>query len=58
MDVNVSLASRGLYRAVLPPEEGVAPLEDQHVYTALYLDGVALDIGEISNGILYYIRVC
>jgi hypothetical protein len=25
MDVKVSLASRGLYRAVLPPEEGVAP---------------------------------
>jgi len=37
VDVKVSLASRGLYRAVLPPEEGVAPLEDQHVYTALYL---------------------
>ena len=43
VDVKVSLASCGLYRAVLPPEEGVAPLEDQHVYTALYLDGVALD---------------
>ena len=37
VDVKVSLASRGLYRAVLPPEEGVAPLDDQHVYTALYL---------------------
>jgi hypothetical protein len=37
MDVKVSLASRGLYRAVLPPEEGVAPLDDQHVYMALYL---------------------
>ena len=37
MDVKVSLASRGLYRAVLPPKEGVAPLDDQHVYTALYL---------------------
>ena len=37
VDVKVSLASRGLYRVVLPPEEGVAPLEDQHVYMALYL---------------------
>jgi len=37
MDVKVSLESRGLYRAVLPPEEGVALLEDQLVYTALYL---------------------
>jgi hypothetical protein len=37
VDVKVSLASRGLYRAVLPPKEGVAPLDDQHVYTALYL---------------------
>ena len=37
VDVKVSLASHGLYRAVLPPEEGVAPLDDQHVYTGLYL---------------------
>jgi hypothetical protein len=37
IDVKVSLSSRGLYRAVLPPEDGVAPLEDQHVYTALYI---------------------
>ena len=37
VDVKVSLASRGLYRAMLPLEEGVAPLDDQHVYTALYL---------------------
>ena len=37
MDVKVSLPSRGLYRAVLPPEEGVAPLDDQHVCMALYL---------------------
>jgi len=37
MDVKVSLVSRGLYRAVLPPEDGVAPLDDQHVYTTLYI---------------------
>ncbi|XP_066384615.1 uncharacterized protein [Miscanthus floridulus] len=37
VDIKVSLASRGLYRAVSSPEEGVAPLDDQHVYTALYL---------------------
>jgi len=37
VDIKVILASHGLHRAVLPPEEVVAPLEDQHVYTALYL---------------------
>jgi hypothetical protein len=37
MDVKINLVSRGLYRAVLPPEEGVALLEDQLVYTVLYL---------------------
>ena len=36
VDVKVSFASRELYRAVLPPKEGVAPLDDQHVYIALY----------------------
>src|SRR6185312_6818943 len=36
-DIKVSLASRGLYQAVLPLQEGVAPLDDQHVYTALYI---------------------
>ena len=36
VDVKVSLASCGLYRAVFLPEEGVAPLDDQHVYIALY----------------------
>jgi hypothetical protein len=37
VDIKVSLASYGLYQAVLPPQEGVAPLDDQHVDTALYL---------------------
>ena len=37
VDIKVSLASRGLYQAVLPLQEGVAPLDDQHVYTALYI---------------------
>ena len=37
MDINVSLASCGLYHVVLPQQEGVAPLDDQHVYMALYL---------------------
>ena len=37
VDIKVSLASRGLYQAVLPLQEGVAPLDDQHIYTALYI---------------------
>ena len=37
VDVKVSLVSRGLYQVVLPPQEGVAPLDHQHVYMALYL---------------------
>ena len=30
VDVKVSLASRGLYRVVLPPEEGVTQLDKVH----------------------------
>ena len=37
VDIKVSLASRRLYQAVLPLQEGVAPLDDQHVYTTLYI---------------------
>jgi len=36
VDVKVSLSSRGLYRAVAPPQEGVAPF-DQYVFSALYI---------------------
>ena len=37
VDVKVSLSWRGLYRAVAPPQEGVAPLDDQYVFSALYI---------------------
>ena len=37
VDVKVSLSSRGLYRAVAPPQEGVAPLDDQYVFSTLYI---------------------
>ena len=37
VDVKVSLSSRGLYRAVAPPVEGAEPLDDQYVFSALYI---------------------
>jgi hypothetical protein len=52
VDVKVSPASRGLYRAVLPPEGGVAPLDDQHVYTTLYLIRSHIHLGLKSEYLL------
>ena len=37
VDVKVSLLSRRLYRAVAPPVEGAEPLDDQYVFSALYI---------------------
>ena len=37
VDVKVSLSWRGLYRAVAPPVEGAEPLDDQYVFSALYI---------------------
>jgi hypothetical protein len=37
MDVKISLTLRGVYEAILPPEERAAPLLDPFKYNALYI---------------------
>jgi hypothetical protein len=37
MDIKISLALRGVYEAILPPEERTAPLLDPFKYNALYI---------------------
>jgi hypothetical protein len=37
MDIKISLALRGVYEAILPPEERTIPLLDRFKYNALYI---------------------
>jgi hypothetical protein len=37
MDVKISLTLRGVYEAILPPEEKTVPLLDPFKYNALYI---------------------
>jgi hypothetical protein len=37
MDVKISLALRGVYEAILPPEERIVQLLDPFKYNALYI---------------------
>jgi hypothetical protein len=37
LDLKVSLSLRGLYSAISPPQEGVAPLTDNFKYNALFI---------------------
>jgi hypothetical protein len=37
MDVKISLALRGVYEAILPPQEWTVPLLDPFKYNALYI---------------------
>jgi hypothetical protein len=37
MNVKISLALRGVYEAILPPEERIVPLLDPFKYNALYI---------------------
>jgi hypothetical protein len=37
MNVKISLALRGVYEAILPPEERTVPLLDPFKYNALYI---------------------
>jgi hypothetical protein len=37
MDIKISLALRGVYEAILPPEERTVPLLDPFKYNALYI---------------------
>jgi hypothetical protein len=37
MDVKTSLALRGVYEAILPPQERIVPLLDPFKYNALYI---------------------
>jgi hypothetical protein len=37
MDIKISLAFRGVYEAILPPEERIVPLFDPFKYNALYI---------------------
>jgi hypothetical protein len=37
MDVKISLTLRGVYEAILPPQERVVPLLDPFKYNALYI---------------------
>jgi hypothetical protein len=37
MDVNISLALRGVYEAILPPEERTVPLLEPFNYNVLYI---------------------
>ena len=37
MDIKISLALRGVYEAILPPQERIVPLLDPFKYNVLYI---------------------
>jgi hypothetical protein len=52
MDVKISLALRGVYEAILSPEERIVPLIDTFKYNALYIIRNHLHIGLKSEYVM------